>query len=150
MTEQQQAAIAAEIAKPEYEGLPLVEVARLLCEEPLVDNPVSQDLVPAPLDLDAIIDVVSPASAAKLAQSPGITDFIEQARQNDKKSAVRWLRLGVLAHLITQQEAQQISNLANRTIPDPNWPAKVRAQSKLEQLTGLRSITTEQLAAIKG
>lgn len=150
MTEQQQAAIAAEITNPEYEGLPLEEIARILCEEPLIDNPIPQELVPAPLDLDAIIDVVSPVSAAKLAQSPGITDFIARARQDDKQSAVRWLRLGVMADLITEQEAQQINQLANSTIPDPNWPAKVRTQSKLEQLTGLRSITTEQLAAIKG
>ena len=149
MTPEQRAAIAAEIATERYAGKPRAEIAALLCEEPQIPNPTPQGQVIRTIPLDAALAAMSDASLTKLINTPLMSDFIDACKGGDMASAKRLMTLGVRTGQIQPAEAQALAAL-DGMIPDPNWPATVAGPSRLEQLTGLRAITTEELAEILG
>ena len=147
MTSEQRTAIAAEIATERYTGKPLAEIAALLCEEPQIPNPTPRGQIVRAIPLDAALAAMSDASLTKLINTPLMSDFIDACKTGDMASAKRLITLGVRTGQIQPSEAAALAAL-DGLVPDPAWPATVAGQSRLEQLTGLRAITTEELRQV--
>lgn len=105
--------------------LPVAVVADLLCSGELLDNPTPQADVPKPLDVDAAIKLLSPATCAKLAALPPIVDFVDKANSGNRAGAMRWIGLATKGGILTMEEAGALAALASQTVKDATWQPKI-------------------------
>lgn len=150
MTPEQQTALATELAKPQYAGLSVGEITAALCDEPLIPNPTPRGKRPAPIVMSELLLKIGAASAEKLAAASALPAFVAAAKAQDHEAAINWIAIGKQADLLTQTEFNNLYAAITAEVDDDDWPAEIRGPSILEQLTGERGITSEQIEAIRG
>ena len=118
MTDEQKAVLAAEIAKAEYKGKTPREIARMLNKWPQVSNPLPAPKVPAPFEAK---DVTSMIVAVSKEANVRLVSILAEQNHGELRD------FGKLCGV-------DLSAVADKVIPDPNWPAMVRGDSKTVEL----------------
>jgi hypothetical protein len=132
MTEEQKAALAAELAKPEYAELVAAqryqEIAAKLNERPLVDNPTPPTQVDKAISVDDFVKALKPAEVVSVFQNSALTNaYTQSLAMNDRKlTKSLWRGMKTLVSPETQaaieamQDAKQSDPLHQAQIPGPS------------------------------
>ena len=112
------------------------EIASLLTHRQMVDNPEPRQNVPKRHTIEDFIEVLSPASAANIAQF-GALDSLSRDIESGNTARIR-IAIALLskAGQIVTEDVPKIAAKLQETIPDPNWPAKVPAPCRMAVLCG--------------
>lgn len=125
MTDAQKAVLKAEIQKSYYQGKTFREIARMLNAWPMVDNLEPTPNIPKPITGEAVQTLVSKVSVSQEAVAELVGLVIDGNRQGVREWA--GLYLNDVGQTI-------IANYLDDVVPDPDWPVKVRGDSKTVEL----------------
>lgn len=133
--------LAQELANSEYAEIVATQnypaIAQLLNQNPLINNPTPQGVIPKPLSLLTLLDAVTQAELLSIKDVLGSFDGLgEIARTNDRPRLIGTLALirKALGESFSQSSTNNIQALINETIPDPNYQSQIPGQSRAEEL----------------
>lgn len=115
--------------------LPAEKIAALLTTGETIDNPEPQTQIPAAINVDEAIGVLSTETCAKLAAAPPIVDFVDKANSGNRDGAMRWIAFAAKAGIVPPDEAAALASLAAKTIPDPTWQPTITGQPPLSHVS---------------
>jgi hypothetical protein len=109
--------------------------ARLLVRKPLVPNPATAPQVPRPMDAGVLLGLVPPEQVRTISET-GITAVSTHIDQGSYPGVARWVKIALAKGQIGQATHDAIMAKLAETIPDPNHPAQVLGQSRLQAVLG--------------
>ena len=110
------------------------EIARLLTQRPMIDNPVAAPQIPAPLDKTAMYALIKPFVANFPAEA--LIRVGDAMDSGDRETLGLWVQIALDSGWITQAAFDTIMTAFSSTISDPAWPSRVPGKSPLERVLG--------------
>jgi len=143
------AALAVEFADARYDGVRgkstgKNSLASVLMARPLVSNPDAAPQVPAPVDVSALLSMVSDAEYQSM-DGEFRRSVFEAVRAGNRSDLAIIAASGVKLGFLAAGTAAAISTALSATVDDPNHPAEVVSQSRWDVISaanGWQSITS--------
>jgi hypothetical protein len=107
LTDNQIAAIKTELSREEYRGINAQQAYALL-HDPRPEK--ATGVVPKPLSIARLLEVLSPETIARLADWPHLTDLRDKIVADDREGVALWGQLLVAAGKITTEEFNAVSS----------------------------------------
>jgi hypothetical protein len=150
MDESQKAALAAELAKPEYADLianqRYQELAAMLNEKPLVDNPTPPQQVDKRISVDDFVKALKPQEVVTVYQNSALAQAYTQSLQMNDRKLTKSLWRGMKT-LVSPETQAAIEAMQDAKESDPAHQAKIAGQSVADGL-GVGRLTPADLQSL--
>jgi hypothetical protein len=132
----QHAALAAELAKPEYAGLDDAAAADVLNAPREIPNPEPRGQVLRPFLASEVMGMLDPATIGNLRTIAYLPTVVQAINLNDRPAVALWTNQLTASGIISPEQAGEIMGLLQATIPDPAWTETVPGPSPARRLFG--------------